>query len=57
MKEMIDKVIHSNCRIMVCPPCASVRGYSSENLLDVVELIGSAALHQLILEGAEIISL
>jgi len=57
MKEMIDKVINSNCRIMVCPPCAAVRGYSAENLLDVVELVGSTALHQLILEGAETISL
>ena len=57
MKTMIDNVINNNCRIMVCPPCAEVRGYSSENLIEEVELVGSAALHQLIIEGAEIISL
>lgn len=33
------------------------KGYSVENLIDEVELIGSGALHQLISEGAEVISL
>lgn len=57
MKTMIDKVLDNDCRVMVCPPCAAVRGYSSENLIDDVELVGSGALHQLIIEGAEVISL
>ncbi|MFH4965566.1 DsrE family protein [Gaetbulibacter sp. M235] len=57
MKQMIDAVVNNKCRIMVCPPCAEVRGYSVDNLIDEVELIGSGALHQLILEGAEVISL
>lgn len=57
MKEMIDAVVNNKCRIMVCPPCAAVRGYSVDNLIKEVELIGSGALHQLILEGAEVISL
>jgi len=57
MKEMIDGVVNNKCRIMVCPPCAAVRGYSVDNLIDEVQMIGSGALHQLILEGAEVISL
>ena len=57
MKAMIDAVVNNKCRIMVCPPCAEVRGYSVDNLIDEVEMIGSGALHQLILEGAEVISL
>lgn len=57
MKEMIDAVVNNKCRIMVCPPCAAVRGYSAENLIDEVDLVGSTALHQLILDGAEVISL
>ena len=57
MKEMIDAVVNNKCRIMVCPPCAEVRGYSVENLIEDVELVGSPALHQLITEGAEVISL
>ncbi|WP_242202059.1 DsrE family protein [Aestuariivivens insulae] len=57
MKAMIDAVIDNKCRIMVCPPCAEVRGYSVDNLIDGIELIGSGALHQLIIEGAEVISI
>lgn len=57
MKQMIDAVVNNKSRIMVCPPCAEVRGYSVDNLIEGVELIGSSALHQLIVEGAEVISL
>ena len=57
MKDMIDAVVSNKCRIMVCPPCAAVRGYEVEDLIDDIELVGSPALHQLILEGAETITL
>lgn len=57
MKDMIETVLANKCRIMVCPPCSAVRGYVPEDLIDEVELVGSAALHQLILEGAETISI
>lgn len=57
MKDMIETVIENKCRIMVCPPCSSVRGYTPEDLIEQVELVGSPALHQLILEGAETISI
>jgi len=56
MKDMIETVLANNCRIMVCPPCSAVRGYVPEDLIEQVELVGSPALHQLILEGAETIS-
>jgi predicted peroxiredoxin len=57
MQEMIDAIINNKCRVMVCPPCSAVRGYTPEDLMDEVELVGSPALHQLILEGAETISI
>ena len=57
MKDMIETVVKHKCRIMVCPPCSAVRGYTPEDLIDEVELVGSSALHQLILEGAETISI
>ncbi len=56
MQDMIDAIIENKCRVMVCLPCSAVRGYTSEDLMDEVELVGSPALHQLILEGAETIS-
>lgn len=57
MQEMINAIIENKCRVMVCPPCSAVRGYAPEDLMDEVELVGSPALHQLILEGAETISI
>lgn len=57
MKDMIEAVINNNCRIMACLPCSTVRGYKPEDLIEQVELTGSPALHQLILEGAETISI
>lgn len=56
MKEMVERVMDSGGRIMVCPPCAKVRGYEEENLLQGVELAGSVSMHALILQGAATLS-
>ena len=52
MKDMIQKVRDAGCTIMVCPPCAEVRGYTQDDLLDGVVITGSGAMHKLIKEGA-----
>lgn len=52
MKDMIGKVVESGSRICVCPPCAKVRGYTEEDLIENVEIIGSIAIHEQIKEGA-----
>lgn len=56
MKEMIQFVIDSGCKIMVCPPCAKVRGYSEEDLFKGVIVTGSGAMHELIKQGAATLS-
>ena len=56
MKEMLQSFMDRGGKILVCPPCAEVRGYSQENLLDGVILIGSKAMHELIKEGAATLS-
>jgi len=56
MKDMIDTVIESGAEIFVCPPCASVRGYDADDLLDAATLAGSAAMHAKIAEGAATLS-
>lgn len=50
--EMIENVRAGGGEILVCPPCAKVRGYSEEDLLDGVVIVGSGAIHALIKEGA-----
>ena len=56
MKDMIGTVIDSGGNIFVCPPCAGVRGYEQDDLIDGVTLAGSAAMLALAKEGATVVS-
>jgi len=53
IKEMIDTVRDSGGQIMVCPPCAKVRGYGQEDFIDGVVLAGSVAMLGVVSEGAK----
>ncbi len=50
--EMILNLTSRGGSILVCPPCAKVRGYAAEDLLDGVVVTGSGAIHELIKNGA-----
>ncbi len=50
--EMIQTVIDAGSSIMVCPPCAKVRGYEQSDLIDGATLAGSAAMLGVVAEGA-----
>ena len=54
--EMIQNLRSQGGRILVCPPCAKVRGYSEEDLLEGVVITGSGAIHELIKQGAATLS-
>jgi len=54
--DMIKNVTSRGGRILVCPPCAKVRGYTENDLLDGIVITGSGAIHQLIKEGAATLS-
>lgn len=54
--EMIQTVMDSGGQIFVCPPCAGVRGYAAEDLVDGVTLAGSVSMHALIKDGAATLS-
>ena len=41
---------------LVCPPCAGVRGYEADDLIDNITLAGSAAMHAIIADGAATLS-
>ncbi len=56
MKEMIENLMASGGTVLVCPPCAKVRGYEQEDLLDGVIITGSGAMHELIKQGAATLS-
>jgi predicted peroxiredoxin len=52
VKDMIQNVIDSGGSIMVCPPCAKVRGYDADDFIDGVELAGSTSMLGVVSEGA-----
>ncbi|MEJ2472113.1 MAG: DsrE family protein, partial [Desulfuromonadales bacterium] len=52
LKELLENFVGQGGKILACPPCAKVRGYEQDDLIDGVEVIGSPALHALILDGA-----
>jgi len=52
MKELIEGFVARGGKILACPPCAKVRGYAQENLIDGVTIVGSSALHALVKDGA-----
>jgi len=52
LKELIENFMAKGGKVWACPPCAKVRGYTDEDLLDGVVITGSASLHGLIQEGA-----
>jgi predicted peroxiredoxin len=50
--EMMQNVIESGGKILVCPPCAGVRGYKQEDLIDGAVLAGSVAMLEVVSQGA-----
>lgn len=56
LKEMIEKLMDSGGTILVCPPCAKVRGYTQDELIEGVIIAGSSSMHDLIKQGAATLS-
>ena len=54
--EMVKTVTDSGGKILVCPPCAGVRGYAQDDLMDGVTLAGSVAMLDVVQQGAEAIT-
>ncbi len=56
MKDMIENVMSGGGKILVCPPCAKVRGYSETDLVDGVTVAGAPAMLAEIKQGAATLS-
>jgi len=54
--EMIQNVVEAGGNIMICPPCAKVRGYEQSDFIDGVTLAGSAAMLGVVAEGGSTLS-
>lgn len=56
INEMVQKVVNAGSTIMVCPPCAKVRGYTEDDLLDGVVIAGSVSMLEVVKQGAATLS-
>jgi len=56
MNTMIGNFLENGGRVLVCPPCAKVRGYSQESLVDGAILAGAPSMLQEIVAGAASLS-
>ena len=54
--DMIHNVMSNGGRILVCPPCAKVRAYGQEDLMDGVILAGAPAMLEVVKQGAATLS-
>ena len=56
MKDMIGNVLASGGKVLVCPPCAKVRGYAQEHLVEGVTIAGAPAMLEVVKQGAATLS-
>lgn len=54
--DMIRSFLGNGGRILVCPPCAKVRGYDEESLIDEVTIAGAPVMLEEIAAGAASLS-
>ncbi len=56
LKDMISNVLSAGAGVLVCPPCAKVRGYGEEDLLDGITIAGAPAMLEVVKQGAATLS-
>lgn len=56
VKDMMQTIIDNGGSIFVCPPCAKVRGYEADDLIEGAQLAGSTAMLGVVSEGAKTIT-
>jgi len=56
MSDMIGSFLENGGRILVCPPCAKVRGYSEESLIEGATIAGAPVMLEEINAGAATLS-
>jgi predicted peroxiredoxin len=56
LKELIGNLMSNGGTVLACPPCAKVRGYSEEDLIDGVTVAGAPAMLEVVKQGAATLS-
>ena len=56
MSDMIGNFLRNGGRILVCPPCAKVRGYTEESLIEGAKIAGAPVMLEDVSAGAATLS-
>ena len=56
IRDFIGNVMSGGGKILVCPPCAKVRGYGENDLIDGVTVAGAPAMLEVVKQGASTLS-
>ena len=56
IRDLIGNVVSAGGSILVCPPCAKVRGYDEGDLVDGITIAGAAAMLEVVNQGAATLS-
>jgi predicted peroxiredoxin len=54
--DMIRNVLENGGRILVCPPCAKVRGYGEDHLIEGAVIAGAPSMLEVVRQGASTLS-
>jgi len=56
MKDLIGNLMSGGGKVLVCPPCAKVRGYAAADLIEGVTVAGAPAMLEVVKQGAATLS-
>jgi len=56
LRDLIGNLKSNGGKILVCPPCAKVRGYSEKDFVDGVTVAGAPAMLEVVKQGAATLS-
>ncbi|HVH42475.1 MAG TPA: DsrE family protein [Labilithrix sp.] len=56
LKALIDDFLRRGGVLWACPPCVKSRGYTQDDFIEGVTIVGSSAMHERLLAGAATLS-
>ena len=56
LKALIEDFVHRGGTIWACPPCVKSRGYTQEDFIEGVVVVGASAMHERLMAGAASLS-
>lgn len=56
LKKLIDDFVNRGGTVWACPPCVKSRGYTQEDFIEGVVIVGASAMHERLMAGAASLS-